>query len=348
MILLFWTAQSLFAAYPREYPIYLGLLGFKKDEIIRLREGGMVTHSILDKAPGEFGITAARVFNVPVYYFRDYYGYIENYRNLFQFESVGKFKQAPDLMDLKALRFSDGEIDEFLSCKVRDCEMKLSAEEIALIPGSPDNKTDAGKEAVSDVYRSILLNRLLAYKKEGMAGLGTYEDGPYLYDPKAISEAHLLKFGYLDAYFPGVNRYLLEYPNYKDPKIVDFFYWSRENLGNKPVVTIRHVITRRVGEDYLMINRLVYSNHYFLSSMAVMHLINYADAVSPWTLFVFQQRTLTDLHGPFEGIGRNILRSNLEKMVASEIKTTGKEMEERYKSKAFAKFPFGLLPRDQQ
>lgn len=347
-VLVLWVVQNLFAAYPREYPMYLGLLGFKKGEIERLRDGGMATHSILNKDPGEFGISAARVFNVPVYYFRDYYRYIENYQTLFQFESVGKFQKPAEPQDLKALRFTDGELSEFLGCKVKDCEMKLSSDEITMIPDKPDMKTEAGREAVSEVYRKILLSRLTAYQSQGLAGLGKYDDGPREYNPKEIADAHLLKFDHLEAYFPGITRYLQEYPSYKDQRIDEFFYWSRSHLGNKPVIAIHHVITRRVGEDYVLVSRLVYSNHYYLSSMTVMHLINYADAISPWTLFVFEQRTLTDLHGPLEGIGRNILRSNLEKSVTAEFKAVGKEMEERYKSRNFANFPFGILPRDQR
>src|SRR5438874_954529 len=65
--------QRAFAAYPFEYPIYLGLLGFSKGEISELKNGGMITHSIINKSPGEYGIVAARVFNVPVYYFKEYY-----------------------------------------------------------------------------------------------------------------------------------------------------------------------------------------------------------------------------------------------------------------------------------
>lgn len=209
-------------------------------------------------------------------------------------------------------------------------------------------KTDAGREAVADVYRKILLNRLNAYEAEGLAGLGKYEDGPRDYNLKEIADSHMLKFDHLEAYFPGVTRYFNEYPAYKDPRIDEIFYWSRDHLGNKPVIAIHHVATRRIGEDYLVVTRLVYSNHYYLSSMAVMHLINYADAISPWTLFVFQQRTLTDLNGMFEGFGRNILRTNLEKNVTAEFKAVGKEMEGRYKSRSYANFPFGMLPRDQR
>lgn len=348
IFLALWISQILYAAYPKEYPVYLGLLGFRKSEIEGLRDGGTVTHSIYAKAPGEFGISAARVFNVPVYYFRDYYSYIENYKSLFHFESIGRFSAAPSLHDLRPLRFTDGELNDLLTCKAKACGLKLSAAEIETIPAKSELKTEAEREEVSDAYRRILLARLISYQQKGLSGLAPYEDGSNVYNPKQIGDEHLLKFDHLDAYFPGIVRYLNDYPQFKDSRIEEFFYWSRENLGNKPVISIRHVVTRRIGEDYIVVNRAIYCNHYYLSSVAVMHLINYADAISPWTLFVFEQRTLTDLHGPLEGIGRNILRTNLEKMVSAEFKAVGKEMEERYKSRSYRNFPFGLLPRDQE
>jgi hypothetical protein len=104
-----------------------------------------------------------------------------------------------------------------------------------------------------------------------------------------------------------------------------------------------------VGEDFLIVNKLIYSNHYFLSSLGMIHLINYANKTIPRTLLVFDQRSLTDLKGdPVKALGRNILRSNLEKKVAYGFETTTKEIELRYTSRWYGNFPFGLLPRDQR
>jgi hypothetical protein len=71
------SGAALYAAYPDEYPIYLGTLGFSKTEITHLQDGGLISHSLYDRLPGEYGIVSAIVQNVPVYYFRDYYQYIE-------------------------------------------------------------------------------------------------------------------------------------------------------------------------------------------------------------------------------------------------------------------------------
>jgi len=208
---------------------------------------------------------------------------------------------------------------------------------------------DFDRERLSNVYRQILLERLLSYRQGGTKGLSPYEDGPSSYDLASILKTHLLRFQYLDAYFPMIQQYILEYPNFRDKRVSEFFCWAKERRGDKPVITLRHVFSMRIGEDYIVVNKLIYANHYFLSSIGVIHLINDADKGPPRTLTVYEERTLTDLRGDvFEALGRNILRSNLEKSVVAGFKNVGKTMESRYVSASYDDFPFGLQPRDQR
>lgn len=343
------AASFVFAAYPYEYPLYLGMLGFSKDEIRDLENGRLHTHSIKNKAPGEIGIVAAKVSNVPVYYFRDYFDYIENYKTLLSFQQVGKFKTRPVLQDLKPLIFSADELQDFLSCSTENCPLKLSAEEINSIPKGADLSTDAARERVSDIYRQILLRRLVDYQKGGMDALAAYQDSPEDQTPASLLSDHLLKFQDVLAYFPITLRYLREYPGYKNDTIHDFFFWSKDSQGNKPIISLRHVFSQKVGEDYVVVNKLIYSTHYLLSSVSIMHLINYVDHGYPRTLMVFEQRSLTDLKGdPILGFGRNILRINMEKRMVAGLKTVGDTMEDRYRNHDYDGFPFGLIPRDQR
>jgi hypothetical protein len=343
------AAPLMFAAYPNEFPIYLGVLGFKKSEITDLQNGGIVSHMLQNRLPGEYGIIAALVQNVPPYYFRDYYKYIESFRTLNNFEQVGEFKNPPALQDLEGLQFSEQDLSELLACRASKCDLKLSEMEIGSISKNGELHTDSGKQRVADAYRQILLNRLLAYQKGGTAALGAYIDGAEPQNPDEILKLHLYKFPYLQGYFPSVEKTILEYPGYQEKGMQDFFFWSKEYLGNKPVISIRHVMMVGIGEDYLIVNKLVYSDHYFLSSLGIIHLINYANKTIPRTLLVYNQRTLTDLTGdPLKALGRNVLRSNLEKKVTSGFDATTKAIEARYVSRWYSNFPFGLLPRDQR
>jgi hypothetical protein len=344
------SAAILFAAYPNEYPVYLRMLGFSKNDIHSLRGGGVLTRMVRDKMPGEYGVIAATVSDVPVYYYRDYHRKAEYFKSLRNFHQVGEFQSPPTLLDLKPLRFDDCDLDDFLGCKLQDCGLKLSAEEIAEIPENAKIRTEEDREKVSDLYRQILLSRLEAYQNGGVDALSSYQDGKKEYHLGEIFRNHLLKFPHLDAYFPVAEKYLLDYPRFKNRRVPEFFFWSKEYMGDKPIISLYHVLSFKVGEDQLMMVRLVYANHYLLSSLAVTHLINYADNGPVRTLLVYEQRTLTDLRGnPFDAIARNILRSNLEKRAVTGFTLVGKTMAERYRNRSqYPDFPYGLSNRDQQ
>ncbi|MCI0617444.1 hypothetical protein L0244_31100 [bacterium] len=340
-------SSLLFAAYTDEYPIYLRMLGFSKDEVNYLQNGRMVTHSIENRAPGEFGIIVAQVYNIPVYFFRDYLRYAENYGSLLNFEQIGKFKQNPDLQDLRSLRLSDSELKEFLNCRSGSCNLSLTPEEIKRIPDKSDLTTSEGIEAFTDIYRRILLSRLMAYRQRGIRSFsGDGEEGAAVVSRQLV-EDHLYRFPHIQAYFPRVHQYILEYPKLTEEHPDEFFYWTKESLGSKPIINIRHVFSQRVGEDYVQVSLLVYSSHSYLSSIGITHLINYTDIQVPRTLVVTEQRALTNLHGSIvKGLGRNVLRSNLEKRVATWVGYVGKAMENRYLENS--QFPYGLLARDQR
>ena len=339
-------SSLLFAAYTDEYPIYLRMLGFSKDEVNYLQNGRMITHSIENRAPGEFGIIVAQVYNIPVYFFRDFLRYAENYGSLLNFEQIGKFKQNADLQDLRSLRLTDSELQDFLSCRTGPCNLSLTPEEIKHIPDKPDLTSTEGIEAFTDVYRRILLSRLIAYKQRGIRSFSSDGEEGTVTSRKLV-EDHLYRFQHIQAYFPHVHQYILEYPKSTEQHADEFFYWTKETLGSKPIINIRHVFSQRVGEDYVQVTLLVYSSHSYLSSISITHLINYADTQTPRTLVVTEQRTLTNLHGNIvKALGRNVLRSNLEKRVANWVGYVGKVMENRYLQNS--QFPYGLVARDQR
>jgi hypothetical protein len=339
-------SSLLFAAYTDEYPIYLRMLGFSKDEVNYLQNGRMVTHSIENRAPGEFGIIVGQVYNIPVYFFRDFLRYAENYGSLLNFEQIGKFKKNPDLQDLRSLRLSESELKDLLDCRSGSCNLSLTQEEIKHIPEKPVLTNSEGIEAFTDVYRRILLTRLMAYRQRGIRSFsGDGEEGTVT--SRKLVEDHLYRFPHVQAYFPHVQQYIFEYPKSTEQHPDEFFYWTKETLGSKPIINIRHVFSQRVGEDYVQVSLLVYSSHSYLSSISITHLINYTDTQTPRTLVVTEQRTLTNLHGNIvKALGRNVLRSNLEKRVSAWVGYVGKVMENRYLENS--QFPYGLVARDQR
>lgn len=334
-MLAIWAASTLYAAYPDEYPIFLRLLGFSKDDIRHLRDGGLIKRSIHNAIPGESGIVAAQVSNIPSYYFLDYFRTIENFSSLTRFGDTAQFSNPPDLQDLKPLQFSKTELQDFLICRTGPCELGFTPEEIQTIPAEVDLATDSGIEIASNSYRRLLLQRVLEYREHGTA-------------PQAagLLKSQLTRFVEIHAYFPDAQEYLLQYPNQKKSSKDDLFYWSRESLGRRPVLSLHHVFSQRVGEDYILLNYVVYSNYFFDSAIGVIHLLNYADRNRPATLIVYELRTL--VRAATKGPGRSVFGRSLEDHWTSRLKIVSKTLETRYRSREYLSFPYQLLPRDQR
>jgi hypothetical protein len=312
LVILLLATSILYAAYPDEYPGYLQMLGFSKDEIRGLQHGGAIVRPLLDARRGEHGISAAKVFDVPGYFIRDYFAQIENFKNLQDFQEAGKFKDPPDLQDLAPLTFDPEEIEELLACR-QHCALNLTPAEIAGIQGADPEQ----------VYRKILMNRLAQYVKKG---------------DKA--KADLQEFPHLAAYFPRVLEYLERYPASKDRQTLDFFYWTKEKLGKQKVVQLRHVFSQRIVDDFVMVNHLIYSNHAMLGSASVVHLINYVDSGAPRTLLVYHARTYVD---------PEIMKSaGQDKKFFAGLRFAAQELENRYLNPAYRTFPYELRPTDQR
>ena len=324
-----WTSLA-FTSYPDEYPLYLRALGFQKGEIRHLRDGGIVAHGIKVALPGEFGVVAARVVNVPPYYFRDYYWAIENFKTLRSFQNIGKFKQIPTASDLRPLEFSNDELVALQNCKSGPCEVNLSSAEIASLNPARN------RELLADRYREILYQRLLVYRKAG------------LHDE--ASETQVKRFPELSEYFQPSMEFVLQYPAITDHQTSELFYWTKESLGRPTAIALHHLMIRQIGADVLLMDREIYNSvPGFMASMAVFHLIAYADRGSPATLVVIQDRIQTDLKSvPFQVFLKNYYGINLRNRVWAELKYGGNAMEDRYQGRAFATFPFALKSRDER
>jgi hypothetical protein len=192
--------------------------------------------------------------------------------------------------------------------------LNLTEEEIAGI-GSNANP--------EDLYRNILLDRLRNYLKDGN------KTGTYLKD-----------FSHLSAYFPLVVRYSDGYPDTRDRRVPEFYYWVKDPFGDRNVVQIRHVFSQRIQDDFVIVDQLVYSTHSLMASAFVLHLINYADGGHPRTLLVYHGRTYVDPE-----IGRS---ARTDRRVFAAFRAAGEELEKRYVDRQYVKFPHGIVVSDQR
>ena len=125
-------------------------------------------------------------------------------------------------------------------------------------------------------------------------------------------------------YAPRLRRHLLEYPASSADKVTDFFYWSRELVRSRPVISITHVATAAAVDDspvaYAIGSKQIYAMHYYDASLGLTLLVPDRTAASPATYVVYLNRSRIDMFdGLLGGVARRIVAGRARTLVAEQL-----------------------------
>jgi len=202
--------------------------------------------------------------------------FVEQFKTLEGFRTsqfvlqIEKFGQIPRLSDLDTLTMEPADLESLKTCRVGDCEVQLSADDIKRITQVDWKSPDAAREAAS-VYRAILFDHLVRYRAAGASGLLHYQDrqpGVSLADEtQSLLDA---RPSLLDS-APALRDLIRMYPTGTDAQTQEFFYWVKEAFGFKPVVSVNHtrVHTDATTGRVTIVTAQIYASHYMEGSLSI-------------------------------------------------------------------------------
>lgn len=224
---------------------------------------------------------------------------------------VVRFSDPPRLEDLATLQLDEDDLDDLRTCRPGDCGLKLSAEEITMLSRIARERRPGWRRETQQAFRLALLRRAHTYLARGLEGLPPYHDrrGPVRLDEEFA--AILAESSFLPSRLPMLARFLSRYPAVSEPEVESFLYWSKEILGNKPVISITHVTLSQFdhGADAAVVSRQVYASHYMAGSLAVTAVAGGTDG-SRYLLYLNRSR-VDVLHGFLGGLVRRIVERRL-------------------------------------
>src|SRR6185503_18720937 len=150
-------------------------------------------------------------------------------------------------------------IQDLRSCKVGDCELKLSAQALARVNREVDWKRPDANAQLQRLVRVMALDYVNAYRKGGNSELAVYRDGDH---PTFVAnEFRELVNGMpeLVDYLPDMRQYLLEYPKPGTRPTTSFIYWQEAEFGLKPTVRISHVAIQEGKDATIVASKQLYS-----------------------------------------------------------------------------------------
>ncbi len=226
---------------------------------------------------------------------------------------IRKFTPPVGQQDLEGFSLETRDLADLPNCRIGNCNVKLPAGAIERLSRDVDWSRSDHDVRAQAVVREELLRYIETYLREGNSALIEYHD-------KTNSVRLAREFrGVLDArpglgeFVPEFREYLAQYPVEPLPGVGEFFYWSTESFGVKPVASITHVSVYVQPGRAAIASQQVYASHYFDASLGLTAALDDpGDASNPGMYLVYLNRSRIDLLSGFlGGLRRAILRGRL-------------------------------------
>ena len=226
--------------------------------------------------------------------------------------AVVRFSDPPRLSDLETLELEADDLDDLRDCRPGSCGLKLTEAEMAtLVPLARDRRTSWQAE-VQQAFRSVMLARAERYLADGFSGLAPYRDRDTPVRLEDEFQSLMQQTPFMRERIPLLADFLVRFPNARTTEVQSFLYWSKETLGQKPVVTITHVTMTRPerGPDAIVASRQVYATHYMSGSLAITAIVGGRDGAPRYLAYLNRSR-VDVLDGFFGGLVRRIVERRL-------------------------------------
>ena len=183
---------------------------------------------------------------------------------------VGRFSRPPTAGDLESVAFEDHNLD-LRNCRAGDCQVRLSAADIARFHKEVNWAGAAWREESARVWRDILARYAAGYLLHGRKALPDYANKREALS--VASEVSLLTgaYGFVSAYSPELTAYLRDFGANPPAGAQQLLYWTREDFGIRPIVRISHqvILQGSAAPSTLIATNQVYADHYLDAALTV-------------------------------------------------------------------------------
>jgi hypothetical protein len=235
--------------------------------------------------------------------------------------SLGLIGAHPQAADFAALSLPAGDLAELRSCTPGSCLLKLSRPGINAMRGGIDWRSADSAERTNQLMREQLLAKMSAYVREGTSGLPALDDKPIPVLPDKGQRELFEAFAELRASFPEMHAYMLEFPKRALDGPENVFYWSVNDFGLKPTVTLTHaaVYAPHGRSDAVVVWKQIWASHFFNGGLSATH---YRSEPNGNYLVHIERLRVDGLGGFFGGSKRGRMRGAMAQWVEQFLATT--------------------------
>jgi len=313
--------------------------GFTRAEIDSLESGQVIAKVVSNDQDAEIAVAgavrirASRAFVVQ--YYNEMIRYIDGKVTL----QYGKFSSPPAPADVAGLTLEPGDIETLKSCKPGDCDLKLGARGIEAARAAIGFQRAGYADRANTFVRQAILDYVNGYRSQGDAALATYDDQSKPVSLAAQFRGILANSPHFPSYAPALKAYLESFPRGRAlPGGQDTLYWLKENWGQKPTISIVHMVTYddpKMPGQTMVAQKQIYASHYLEGSLAVAAVVEREAGTggNGLSYLLYANRSRGDmLRGGF-GVGakRKIARDQAHKAAIGTLGTIQEQLERALK-----------------
>lgn len=303
-------------------------------EFARLNSGQVVSRTVPVKDSREVATLGVVRMKITPEFFVERLKDIVSFKHADAVLQIGVFSHPPEVGDLRNLTLDEGDVGSLKDCRVGDCDVQLPAETIDRLRREVDWRQKDARQRATGLIAQMLEAYVADYQRLGPATPLRYGDGSRVVDvPQefaSLADANTAVWQQL----PALRRHLFEYPGGSAGAATDIFYWSKEKLGRKPVVSVTHLAIVRPGDttaDYAVASRNLYGSHYLDASLSLTILLRDRSATTPATYVAYLNRSRVDVFGGiFGGMIRRIVTSRARGAAADHLEGLRQRLETQF------------------
>jgi hypothetical protein len=244
--------------------------------------------------------------------------------------AIHRFSNPPRLEDLATLELDDVDLSAIQACRPGRCRLKLSAAEMSDLQKAASEARGDWKAALQNRFRQLVLARVTAFLANG--SVAPYND--HARQVRSSDEfARLVDHSaFLFAHAPQIGQFLRSGSVRRPSGVESFVYWSKEQLGNRPVISVTDVNIFRSQTpglpDVLVAGREIYSTHYVDASFSLTALMQ-GESGKP-NYLMYTNRSSVDVLGG--GVLGGVFRWALQRRLKSEAGNVLQNLRKRLES----------------
>ncbi|HEX6975055.1 MAG TPA: hypothetical protein VF147_11680 [Vicinamibacterales bacterium] len=241
---------------------------------------------------------------------------------------IGPIGRSPTAADFSPLVFEPYDLDTIRECEPGDCGVRLSTAQLQRFRtdvnwAAPDWQQQAG----------ALWRRLLAEYAAGYLATGALADYRNKSEPLNVADEFRVVFDRsrpVAAAAPAFFAYFEQFPKVQLPGVETILYWSKDDLGLRPITSITHLALYTPPSDskepVVIGTRQIYATHYFDAALGLT--LAFADEDGGFYMVCLNRARTRSLASFTRGIVRGVVVRRSREATEQMLRATKRSLEQ--------------------